>query len=170
MRFVSMLAAAVALWVQPAEAVTFHIEAQVEGTRTDINCDASIPDGCTTFTPLSFLFQWDGPLEQYDAATGRGFFLTAHETVGRFLGEAHYLGNGQWLGGRFDWFYRGGDRTCQVGFECHGFDESGRGESFLVTEIQAAPVPEPATWALMLLGFGVIGWSMRHQIRSQVPA
>lgn len=27
----------------------------------------------------------------------------------------------------------------------------------------AAPVPEPATWAMMLLGFGIVGWSMRKR-------
>ena len=29
----------------------------------------------------------------------------------------------------------------------------------------APPIPEPATWALMLLGFGVAGFAMRHRRR-----
>ena len=33
----------------------------------------------------------------------------------------------------------------------------------------AAAVPEPATWALMLLGFGAVGWQLRRR-RSQVFA
>lgn len=28
--------------------------------------------------------------------------------------------------------------------------------------VPGAPVPEPATWALMLVGFGAIGWGMRR--------
>jgi len=32
------------------------------------------------------------------------------------------------------------------------------------------PVPEPATWAMMLLGFGAIGLSMRHRRRKALQA
>jgi hypothetical protein len=35
--------------------------------------------------------------------------------------------------------------------------------------VTADAVPEPATWALMLLGFGGIGWQLRRR-RSQVLA
>ncbi|HET6941946.1 MAG TPA: PEPxxWA-CTERM sorting domain-containing protein [Sphingomicrobium sp.] len=28
-------------------------------------------------------------------------------------------------------------------------------------------VPEPSTWAMMLLGFGAIGFSMRHRRRAE---
>ncbi|URD62152.1 DVUA0089 family protein [Sphingomonas sp. KRR8] len=31
-----------------------------------------------------------------------------------------------------------------------------------VTQVGGA-VPEPGTWALMLIGFGAVGWSMRHR-------
>ena len=34
-----------------------------------------------------------------------------------------------------------------------------------ITDIE---VPEPSTWAMMLLGFGVIGGSARRKARSQV--
>lgn len=32
-------------------------------------------------------------------------------------------------------------------------------------EISAGPVPEPATWALMLIGFGMVGYGLRHSRR-----
>jgi hypothetical protein len=30
-------------------------------------------------------------------------------------------------------------------------------------------VPEPATWIMMILGFGAIGWSMRHRRSAALP-
>ncbi|GAA3900560.1 hypothetical protein GCM10022276_19220 [Sphingomonas limnosediminicola] len=27
----------------------------------------------------------------------------------------------------------------------------------------APPVPEPATWAMMMIGFGVVGWQLRRR-------
>ncbi|HEX3885932.1 MAG TPA: PEPxxWA-CTERM sorting domain-containing protein [Phenylobacterium sp.] len=35
-------------------------------------------------------------------------------------------------------------------------------------EIGAGPIPEPATWAMMLLGFGALGRALRHGRRARV--
>lgn len=40
---------------------------------------------------------------------------------------------------------------------------NGKGVSNAAIYGYGAPVPEPATWAMMLLGFGGIGWSMRRR-------
>ena len=34
----------------------------------------------------------------------------------------------------------------------------------------SSPVPEPDTWASMVLGFGLLGWALRHRRRKQVPS
>ena len=34
----------------------------------------------------------------------------------------------------------------------------------------AAAVPEPATWAMMLIGFGAAGFGMRRRTRAQLRA
>ena len=40
------------------------------------------------------------------------------------------------------------------------------GFNFVVGEfIGESPVPEPATWAMMLLGFGAVGYAMRRRRR-----
>ncbi|PWG03660.1 FxDxF family PEP-CTERM protein [Sphingosinicella humi] len=39
---------------------------------------------------------------------------------------------------------------------------SGGGGSFAGT-VSVSPIPEPSTWALMLLGFGVVGYSLRRR-------
>ena len=33
----------------------------------------------------------------------------------------------------------------------------------------AEPVPEPATWAMMLLGFGLVGYASRRRLRWRLP-
>ena len=35
--------------------------------------------------------------------------------------------------------------------------------AFEIDNIAIAPVPEPATWAMMILGFGVVGFAMRRR-------
>lgn len=39
------------------------------------------------------------------------------------------------------------------------------GDRGFATFVDAAVIPEPATWAQMLIGFGVIGWSLRRPSR-----
>lgn len=39
-----------------------------------------------------------------------------------------------------------------------------------ITLTQVAGVPEPATWAMMLLGFGAIGFAMRRKVRVALSA
>ncbi|MBW6527634.1 PEPxxWA-CTERM sorting domain-containing protein [Sphingomonas sp. RHCKR7] len=36
--------------------------------------------------------------------------------------------------------------------------------------IAVAPVPEPATWAMMILGFGAVGYTMRRRTARVRPA
>jgi hypothetical protein len=53
---------------------------------------------------------------------------------------------------------------------------SGNGFNFEYTAFIADPVgviagvPEPATWAMMLLGFGAVGWTLRGSRRKQDAA
>ncbi len=44
------------------------------------------------------------------------------------------------------------------------------GKNFLIAGLTATAVPEPATWAMMLLGFGLIGASVRYGRRKSASA
>lgn len=54
-----------------------------------------------------------------------------------------------------------------IGFSCNGTCNSDNGLPFLagvtLTQEAVAAVPEPATWAMMLVGFGGIGFAMRRR-------
>jgi hypothetical protein len=54
--------------------------------------------------------------------------------------------------------------------EFSGYVPIGIHTSFIQTAIAAAPVPEPSTWAQMLLGFGLIGFATRSRLRQVVAA
>lgn len=54
-------------------------------------------------------------------------------------------------GGEGSWGLLQGDGIPLFGFEAS------------LTPAGVAPVPEPATWAMMLIGFGAIGAFMRHR-------
>jgi hypothetical protein len=53
-------------------------------------------------------------------------------------------------------------------YEAQGNLANFRSLSGTVTAASAAAVPEPATWAMMLLGFGAIGVGMRSRTRQAV--
>jgi hypothetical protein len=44
---------------------------------------------------------------------------------------------------------------------------SSSGNSFEFDNLATAPVPEPATWALMIGGFGLVGFGLRRRARSE---
>lgn len=52
-----------------------------------------------------------------------------------------------------------------VRYQSLGLDGEGSGTGTVIT---TSPVPEPATWALMILGFGLVGGVMRSSRRQQV--
>lgn len=42
-------------------------------------------------------------------------------------------------------------------------------DSITITRVVPGSVPEPATWAMMLVGFGLMGWSLRGATKRMVP-
>jgi hypothetical protein len=168
MRFVSVLAAVAALWVQPAVAAEFLIS----GTATGFyyytqQCSDQGPQVCQGQTPVSvsftesltsinvtspssglYSFSLLAPKSQFSA---NEIFGTFKETApGSFVGTS-LVANG--LDGR----------QCRGGFSC-GFYTTAN--AFSVQSITASGVPEPTTWAMMLLGFGLIGGAMRQRVSS----
>ena len=61
----------------------------------------------------------------------------------------------------------GGDITGSPFYNLLFNGVSGRSGAQLVLEVNNSAVPEPATWAMLLLGFGVVGGAMRSAKRRQ---
>jgi hypothetical protein len=72
---------------------------------------------------------------------------------GALLGPDAYA-DGRFLATGFN------DRPCSTG----ACDANFR----FTTDTALAPVPEPSTWALMILGMGVVGGAMRRRMRARV--
>lgn len=61
-----------------------------------------------------------------------------------------------------------GGTLASIGFRCDGNCNNDAGVPFLAgvtltSEAAVAAVPEPATWAMMLAGFGMIGFALRRR-------
>ena len=55
--------------------------------------------------------------------------------------------------------------TTTLALEATATGYDGGEESFRIVNLGRAPVPEPATWAMMLVGFGAAGYSLRRRRR-----
>ncbi len=122
--------------------------------------------GDTGFHSLSFFW---GSMDSYNSldlldASGNVFttFLSSDIPAG---------GNGDQLGSATnqrvaitstDAIYGVQLRSTAPAFEADNFFFAGRGGN----EINSGAVPEPASWALMLMGFGAIGGAVRSQRRT----
>ena len=92
----------------------------------------------------------------FTALAGVNYFFSASDVAGKaynFLVETSGTGVGRQTSGGLGHYYA--IRT---------------GEAFSLSDTAAAPhgVPEPASWALMLLGFGSVGAVLRRRHRGQV--
>lgn len=62
--------------------------------------------------------------------------------------------------GRFSFFATGDERIAELTFL------SGR-NSFELDNLAVSMVPEPATWGLMLIGFGLVGYAVRRRLNAE---
>lgn len=66
------------------------------------------------------------------------------------------LGGGDQSGGTFNTFYLGFDDQISNIDDNH--------DDFIVKVTVNSPVPEPSTWAMLLFGFGIVGFALRRRI------
>ena len=92
------------------------------------------------------------------ALLGPGSYTVSVAAFSNFANGPN-LANGFMGGGSF------GDRTNQWAFDILNVNSAVQ-----VGGSQVGAVPEPGTWAMMLLGFGAVGYSMRRRKRPALAA
>lgn len=78
--------------------------------------------------------------------------------------------------GNLEWFWRtdGLDilsfdtRNATFGYRADGQFHSGLAQFTLIKSTVLGAVPEPATWAMLVLGFGLTGGAMRRRVGAQM--
>ena len=114
-----------------------------------------------------------------------------NDNIGALTAPAIQYNNGQFNGfvfvtdfafnGNYYQFFANGSVITGVSnaFDPHGFPTgtslinarftTGNGNLTAVVPSDLGAVPEPATWAMMIIGFGAMGYSMRRRRKTLVP-
>lgn len=175
----------IVLWIGaaiPARAalVTVNGTGVIPGTTTFYTCTrspAGLPDCSGQQSPELFFFDVVVTVDT-DALTGSPARFDQQVGTWGFYGAQFsiaLIGIDQWG----NYLFEGQDLTiegsshhlpCFSGPPCT-FDYSRFAASrFSVLQIAPAPVPEPMTWVIMLLGFAAIGLKMRHDVDRRLSA
>lgn len=111
----------------------------------------------TSAVALTGVSAFIGSLDDYNVVT---FFGSAGEVLGSFTGEQIFSA-GEGSERRVTFSTTGDTQIFGVSFA----NNSGKGSFEFDNVALTAAVPEPATWAMMLVGFGMIGAVSRYRRR-----
>jgi hypothetical protein len=177
MRFAVLLAAMAALWVQPAQAVaiwTFNVSVFATGTNTPYT-----PGQPPQIIPIAQQLSFSVDLPAFAGMSDLGMRSPCNPISGcdptglgqnnpQITGAIGYLG-GELVGTNFRYI----SASSTPGGSNYFLAAPTFGVTFLRSSdgsAPVAPIPEPATWALMLIGFGAIGRAMRARPKRSANA
>ena len=123
--------------------------------------DNSLGGGTVALSAADYVFH-NGPVFGYDVynvkLTGlSSAMLNAGSTYVLTLGNGNDSSGGQ----RVAWDLNNGPTTC--GWTVGGIDQGDCGFGGEAFTLKSGSVPEPASWALMLMGFGGLGAMLRRR-------
>jgi hypothetical protein len=91
-----------------------------------------------------------------------------HELIGQTLGNGYNYGDNNANGAAGDFNLFASTDGAPNGTWFFMLTAGNGGDTMLVTSMTPGGVPEPASWALMIGGFGAIGAAMRHGRKAKV--
>lgn len=162
-------ALAAVLAYAPADAAV-QVSGRVEGTETlFVMCPPGRGGPCDVVTPVAFNIEL--LLSDLEIVNNAFFFQSFGGPLRDFSVSGQVVPNGAFLTGLNLQF---GASTIGIGPGIRGINASAptfsavRTDTIVTTSnrftiTQVAPVPEPATWAMMLVGFGAVGYSLRSR-------
>lgn len=187
---VTVAAATAALASTPASAATFVVQAEANssaGTGSALDTGLALTAGQLLTVSASTNDLWSaGALPRYSDANGLtgDRFATAADDSGEAIGTLIGTDYGQYLQDGFSAPFgalvgRIGGVYQLLGTSFNGaawgtgvlellYWDSNSADNFggIDVNVQAAAVPEPAVWAMLLAGFGLVGGALRRQRRT----
>jgi hypothetical protein len=129
-----------------------------------------------TFVPLSSFQATGATFGTFDLGSGFNFWSSpSYQTSGyktgvdffAFTGLGDYSNTASLAPTAVSFYYFSPDAFTAVGTQGQGtysFTFNGAANTFFSANVAAvAAVPEPATWAMMMLGFGMVGFGLRRR-------
>ena len=125
--------------------------------------DRLVPGASTTFNFTSAQSAFGGIFDLSPGGAGLGLSFTLG-----FLGGGTEIVSQQLANSCTGCFFGFSSTNPFTSVTLNSGTQGGVAETFNLNNLQiAAAVPEPATWALMLIGFGFVGGAMRSSKRQQ---
>lgn len=112
--------------------------------------------------PISVAFDFDNAFGSPITGETYGFYFPV--VCGIITGGC---GGVSWDGPSIFEFGNGGKFSVELSDVAFGTPGQKKVNATFTLLSQSAAVPEPATWAMMLLGFGLVGGALRHRQRRQ---
>jgi hypothetical protein len=132
-------------------AVVIQVEAFATGFTTNLMCRDFTPE-CINGTPTSQSFSFQTTIADFVNGMS-SFTFGPHTGAGISTGTVLELADGERAGIDFRF------TRATIGVSATVLSAP----TFRVFQLSPGVVPEPATWAMMLVGFGAVGYSMRKR-------